>query len=109
AQLGEILRNSLRKNDAAVRYSGEEFMVIAPNTSLKQSVYVAEKLRKIIETHDFALARTITASIGCTIYRPGEDCRDFIARAKSALLDAKQSGKNTVCQRDPWGVLLDNS
>ncbi|MGL4208350.1 MAG: GGDEF domain-containing protein, partial [Candidatus Adiutrix sp.] len=50
AQLGEILRNSLRKNDAAVRYSGEEFMVIAPNTSLKQSVYVADKLRRILET-----------------------------------------------------------
>jgi diguanylate cyclase (GGDEF)-like protein len=101
-QLGELLRSSLRKNDAPVRYGGEEFVVVAPNTSLSQSMQVAEKLRKVIAEHDFGIGRPVTVSVGCTIYRPGEDSRDFINRADQALYDAKHLGKNIVCQRDPW-------
>jgi diguanylate cyclase (GGDEF)-like protein len=101
-QLGELLRSSLRKNDAPVRYGGEEFIVVAPNTSLSQSMQVAEKLRKVIAEHDFGIGRPVTVSVGCTIYRPGEDSRDFISRADQALYDAKHLGKNIVCQRDPW-------
>ncbi len=101
-QLGELLRRSLRKNDAPVRYGGEEFAVIAPNTSLPQSLQVAEKLRRMVAENDFGIDRQVTISIGCTIYRPGEDSREFISRADLALYDAKHAGKNTVCQRDPW-------
>ncbi|MDL2259949.1 GGDEF domain-containing protein [Deltaproteobacteria bacterium OttesenSCG-928-K17] len=103
-QIGELLRRSLRKNDAAVRYGGEEFVVIAPNTSLPQSAQVAEKLRRIVAEHDFGIDRKVTISIGTTIYRPGEDSREFISRADEALYDAKHAGKNTVCQRDPWSA-----
>ena len=101
-QIGELLRRSLRKNDAPVRYGGEEFAVIAPNTSLPQSLQVAEKLRRMVAEHDFGIDRQVTISIGCTIYRPGEDSREFISRADMALYDAKHAGKNTVRQRDPW-------
>ncbi len=101
-QLGELLRRSLRKNDAPVRYGGEEFAVIAPNTSLPQSLQVAEKLRRMVAENDFGIDRQVTISIGCTIYRPGEDSREFISGADLALYDAKHAGKNTVCQRDPW-------
>ncbi|MDR0882896.1 MAG: GGDEF domain-containing protein [Candidatus Adiutrix sp.] len=101
-QIGDVLRNSLRKNDAAVRYGGEEFVVIAPNTSLPQSLQVAEKLRRFVAGRDFGIDRQVTISIGCTIYRPGEDSREFIARSDAALYDAKHSGKNAVCQRNPW-------
>lgn len=102
SQVGDILRRSLRKNDAPVRYGGEEFAIIAPSTSLSQSLQVGEKVRRKIAEHEFGIGRQVTASIGCTIYRPGEDSRDFIARADMALYDAKRLGKNTVCQRDPW-------
>lgn len=101
-QIGELLRKSLRKNDAPVRYGGEEFAVIAPNTSLAQSLQLASKIRRIVADHDFGIDRRVTVSVGCTIYRPGEDSREFIARADLALYDAKRAGKNTVCQRDPW-------
>jgi len=106
SQMGELLRRSLRKNDAPVRYGGEEFAVIAPNTSLPQSLLVAEKLRRMVAGHDFGIDRQVTISIGCTIYRPGEDSRELISRADQALYDAKHAGKNTVCQRDPWSANL---
>lgn len=107
-QLGDIMRRSLRKNDAPVRYGGEEFAVIAPNTSLPQSMLVAEKLRSFVADNDFGIGRQVTISIGTTIYRPGEGSKDFIARADAALYDAKRAGKNTVCQRDPWALSVDS-
>lgn len=101
-QMGDLLRRSLRKNDAPVRYGGEEFAVVAPNTSLSQSLQMGEKLRRMVAEHDFGLGRQVTVSVGCTIYRPGEDSRDFIDRADQALYEAKGAGKNAVRQRDPW-------
>ena len=106
-QLGDILRHCLRKNDAPVRYGGEEFAVITPNTSLPQSMLVAEKIRSIVAGYDFGINRQVTISIGSTIYRPGEDSKEFIARADAALYDAKRAGKNIVCQRDPWALSLE--
>ena len=102
SDLGRLLRSYLRREDLPARYGGEEFAIIAPNTSLPQSLQVAEKVRRKVAEHDFGIGRKLTISIGCTIYRPGEDSRDFISRADMALYDAKHAGKNTVCQRDPW-------
>lgn len=106
SQIGDLMRHSLRKNDVPVRYSGERFALIAPNTSFSQSLIVGEKLRRYVAEHDFGINRPVTVSIGCTIYRPGEDSREFIARAETALAEAKRSGQNTVRQRDPWSVHL---
>ena len=104
-QLGRILRHSLRKSDAAVRYGGGEFAVIAPGTSLPQSFLAAERLCALIAAADFGSGGRLTVSLGCTIYRPGENYKEFIARAVLALQDAQKAGQNQVRQRDPWGKL----
>ena len=95
-QLGEILKGSLRSNDAPARYGGEEFIIIAPGTGLKQSQALAEKLRRKVSEHDFGLGRPVTISIGCAVYVPGEEPSAFIGRADQALYDAKKAGRNLV-------------
>jgi diguanylate cyclase (GGDEF)-like protein len=101
-QLGNILQSSLRKKDSPIRYGGEEFIILAPNTTFEQSILAAEKLRKKVARHDFGLGRSITVSIGCTIYRPGESSSEVIARADQALYEAKNSGRNRVCGKNPF-------
>lgn len=98
-QLGEILRAALRNNDTPVRYGGEEFIIVAPNTSLKQSLALAEKLRLKVANHDFGLGRPLTISIGCAVHLPGEDPTAFINRADQALYEAKKAGRNRVYGR----------
>ncbi|MDR2724612.1 MAG: GGDEF domain-containing protein [Candidatus Adiutrix sp.] len=99
-QLGEILMSSLRANDIPVRYGGEEFMVIAPNTNLKQAMTLAEKLRQMVSGHDFGLGRPVTVSIGCAVHHPGDDTEKFVSRVDQALYEAKNSGRNRVCGRE---------
>jgi diguanylate cyclase (GGDEF)-like protein len=100
-QLGEILHTSLRANDVPARYGGEEFVVIAPHTSLKQSVTMAEKLRKTVAGHDFGLGRPVTVSIGCAVKQTGDTADQFVNRADQALYEAKNAGRNRVCFHQP--------
>jgi len=99
-QLGELLRLSLRASDTPFRYGGEEFIVLAPGTSLGQAGALAEKLRQAVAGHDFGLGRPITVSIGYTINRPGEPPDEFVSRADQALYEAKNAGRNRVCGRE---------
>jgi diguanylate cyclase (GGDEF)-like protein len=102
-QLGAILRKSLRKNDVPARYGGEEFAVLAARTTLQQGRIIGEKLRHDVEQHDFGIGKNITISIGVTIYKPHEAAEAFIDRSDQALYEAKNSGKNKVVVRMPWG------
>jgi diguanylate cyclase (GGDEF)-like protein len=103
-QLGEILRKSLRKNDVPARYGGEEFAVLAARTTLQQGRIIGEKLRRDVEQHDFGIGKPITISIGVSIYKSNESADELIDRSDQALYEAKNSGKNKVVVRMPWGV-----
>lgn len=101
SHLGKILRESLRSQDTPVRFGGEEFIVLAPNATLAQTFILGEKLRRLIDAHDFEIGRHVTVSVGGTLYNINENVNDFIDRADRALYNAKRSGKNIVCIRDP--------
>ena len=94
--LGKLLNDSLRREDVAARYGGEEFIVLIPYTPLAQTGRVAEKLCRRIAGHKAPDQPSITVSIGCTSYLPGEDMQEFLTRVDLALYDAKRAGKNTV-------------
>jgi diguanylate cyclase (GGDEF)-like protein len=91
-----------RTTDVAVRYGGEEIMVVLPGTAGSGAVVVAERMRKSIEEleleYEGAQIRC-TGSIG--VAWSGPDSIDFaslVRRADEALFEAKGRGRNTVCQ-----------
>lgn len=94
--IGHILQSILRREDAACRYGGEEFAVIVQYATRKQLSYAAEKIRSHVENHQFGELPRISVSIGCTAYQPMETAENIIARADSALYEAKRNGKNRV-------------
>ena len=78
-EIGKLLNNSsdnisiLRKSDIAIRYGGEEFLVICPNTKKEQAYILAERIRKTIEKKSFFYENNIiniTISIGVSEYKP---------------------------------------
>ncbi|MCL1939900.1 MAG: GGDEF domain-containing protein [Desulfovibrionaceae bacterium] len=96
ASLGQLLRQTLRRQDIVARFGGEEFAVVTPFTTLGQCVRTVEKLRRAIEEHDFSPVPKVTVSIGCTGYILGETWESFLQRADIALYDAKNNGRNMV-------------
>ena len=97
----KILNSTLRPTDFAVRFGGEELLVILPDTSKEACFTVAERLcTKIAQAPVFKDNRLplphITASFGVAILIPGQDIFTFIAAADAALYRAKNSGRNQV-------------
>jgi diguanylate cyclase (GGDEF)-like protein len=98
-QLGEIIRNSMRENDLAFRYGGEEFAVILPNTSEKGARYVAERIRSTTEAAVFepgTIDLKLTISIGIETCPEAPSIHDLIVSADQALYAAKKKGRNQV-------------
>ncbi|MFH1883092.1 MAG: sensor domain-containing diguanylate cyclase [Planctomycetota bacterium] len=103
-QIAGIIKDNTRRVDLAVRYGSEEFMVILPDTRLKQALVVAQRIKETVEYSVFAEDRSssfgmakLTVSTGIAEYKIGLDKQELIRRVVSALLDAKQKGKNCVC------------
>ena len=92
-EIGEILKNYFRKSDVVGRWGGEEFIAILPNTEYKDALIVAEKLRQIIEKHNFK-GKKITVSIGISEYKG--NLLDNLKKADEALYEAKRSGRNQI-------------
>jgi diguanylate cyclase (GGDEF)-like protein len=90
----------LRASDIAVRWGGEEFLVVLKGCELNHARRIAEQMRLRIEQTPFkAGKRTIraTVSIGISQYGGAESCEASISRADTALYAAKNSGRNRVC------------
>ncbi|MDG0023624.1 diguanylate cyclase [Trinickia sp. Y13] len=89
------IQDSMRPTDVAGRFGGEEFVVLLPAADQHDAARVAERLRKRIEDAR-QLEVTLTISVGVAQHVRGEPIERVIRRADSALLDAKDSGRNRV-------------
>jgi diguanylate cyclase (GGDEF)-like protein len=102
----QVLSGALRPTDFAVRYGGEEMMVLLPDTSDKVAAAVAERLcERMQQAEVFADMRLplpqITASFGVATLQPQQNETDLIAVADAALYRAKEQGRNRVASSEP--------
>jgi diguanylate cyclase (GGDEF)-like protein len=101
ALVGAVIRRALRDMDIAVRYGGEEFAVILPETPASGGWQVAERIRKDIDELRID-SRTNgpvhrTVSLGIAEYpSDATSGRSLVEAADRALYRAKRAGKNRV-------------
>ncbi len=94
--VGNCLKDTLRGADVAVRYGGEEFSVLLPQTTIEEGEFIAERIRHRIESTRFP-HRQVTVSIGIAVLSPEvNSVASLIHAADTALFEAKRSGKNNV-------------
>jgi diguanylate cyclase (GGDEF)-like protein len=92
AILGDVaalFRTSVRSTDLVARYGGEEFAVALPNCSAAEAQIVLERLRALTPDEQ-------TCSVGLAEWIPGETATEVVARADSALYDAKRGGRDAL-------------
>ncbi|GAA4360889.1 GGDEF domain-containing protein [Kangiella marina] len=99
-RLARITRHILRDNDTIGRISGEEFLIILPDTVMDDATQIATRLNEQFANADFEdLAEGIhlTASFGVTEYTPEDEHLDMVInRADHLLYKAKKEGRNRV-------------
>lgn len=99
--LAQLCRDQLRASDGLIRWGGEEFLVILPETSLPEAGQLAERLRSAVAEHPLGapggLQMAVTVSLGYAEAGPEESWEATLARADEALYQAKEAGRN--CSR----------
>ncbi|WP_347160128.1 GGDEF domain-containing protein [Pontibacter chitinilyticus] len=99
-KLGELLGNDKRVTDETFRFfnRGDEFLIVANETSANDALLAAERKRKLIERTGFSVndkSYYLKVSCGITEYKKGDNYQSIIDRVNSALGEAKgQTGKN---------------
>jgi diguanylate cyclase (GGDEF)-like protein len=96
-QFVRLVQGQLRETDSLVRYGGEEFLVILPDTPHALSLQVGERIRRAVEAETFPAlpgGGHITVSAGIAEHRSSEGVDRTLSRVDVALYDAKNNGRN---------------
>lgn len=89
--------NGLRSSDVVSRWGGEEFVAFVANIDKEKLLYVAEKIRTLVEASSIPIEgmdRSVTISIGATIAQKKDTAPSLIKRADSLMYRSKKEGRN---------------
>ncbi|MFP5393567.1 MAG: diguanylate cyclase [Gammaproteobacteria bacterium] len=92
-------RAELRSADVLARWGGEEFLLMLPDTDLREAQRVLRRITErvgAIRVPDLDVAMRISFSGGVVQRRPGEAFTDTITRADHAMYEAKRAGRDMV-------------
>jgi diguanylate cyclase (GGDEF)-like protein len=100
-EIGAFLRTSVRAEDIACRYGGEEFLIIFPEASLDDTLKRAEQLRERIKQLQVRYVDqtlgAVTVSLGvATFPEHGSTTETILKAADAALYHAKHEGRDRV-------------
>jgi diguanylate cyclase (GGDEF)-like protein len=98
-EVGELLRDTAREVDVVARIGGEEFAILAPDSSEEGALILADRVMKAFREHRFRSLppeRRITVSIGLSAAPAHDDmvAKTLLARADEALYVAKRTGRD---------------
>jgi diguanylate cyclase (GGDEF)-like protein len=92
AKVAALFLRNIRETDLAVRYGGEEFFILLPQTSVAEAREIAERMRRSVEEE-----AGLTVSLGVATYHEDmKDREEVVKEADDALYRAKQNGRNRV-------------
>ncbi len=101
-EISRRIEANLRRSDVAVRYGGEEFLVIMPQATAETMAAIGEKMRQAIAAAPVDMGAgqapvAVTLSVGIAAFHAEKDTAEsLIARADAALYNAKRGGRNRV-------------
>ncbi len=102
--VSKVIQNTIREIDFPVRYGGDEFSIILPQTEIEGAITLAERLFERVKTIDLNLlipeikvSEKLTISMGLGTFKKSyENYTTFIDKVDSYLYKAKNSGKNKI-------------
>ncbi len=98
-EVGELLRRTAREADVVARFGGEEFTILAPESSTEGAMILAERVLEAFRTHKFRslppdFCLTTSLGVAADLARDDEVAKTLLARADEALYVAKRDGRN---------------
>jgi diguanylate cyclase (GGDEF)-like protein len=99
--VARTIKSVCRPLDICARYGGEEFIIMLPQTTAKEAMGFAERIRKAVENKIFRYMKRsckVTISLGVAELDREKNQQLLVQKADTALYQAKARGRNTVCK-----------
>jgi len=100
--LSDILKSSIREADMAIRYGGEEFLILLRHTTPEATMKIASNIHTSFRERKFNIgSETIEKTLSIGIARLPQDADSIwkvIKYADTALYEAKHSGRNRIVE-----------
>ena len=105
-EVGAVLRSCVRDSDTVARYGGDEFVVLLVETNSEEAMFVAERMRKAIESEhlvqSMGLDVRLTISIGIAAFPEHATTKQHLLNlADQAMYRGKESTRNVVYLAQP--------
>lgn len=96
--IARILADSVRESDFVARWGGDEFLLVAPDTSAASARQLMKRCREAID-NTLICGIQMSLTFGVAEYRPGDSLDDILARADVQLYGGKREGR---AGNDEW-------
>jgi diguanylate cyclase (GGDEF)-like protein len=94
-----LVRERLRHSDIFVRWGGEEFMILAPETTLPHALALAENLQVGLRQWPIGNIGPVTASFGVAEHRSDETVDQWLKRVDELVYQVKRDGRDHISYR----------
>lgn len=97
--LSTVIKSVMRETDVLVRYGGEEFLIVLPDSDIRGANYVIDRLRQVIQKSPMIYGGKkieATFSGGIAQLQSDENGHSLLIRADKALYEAKRAGRNCI-------------
>lgn len=100
-ETAEVIKMELRKPDIPIRYGGDEFVVLLPETDKKGAYKVASRMRELLNNHSFlkedGLNLKLTASFGVSAYpEDADNTLDLVRLSDQAMYRVKETTRDGI-------------
>ncbi len=98
-QVGRLLLAASRANDSVIRFGGDEFVLLLPDTTCEQAQAMAERLRLLVAAHPWVPADPrlrVRLSIGVAEHQAGAAYDEMLTAADLAAYVSKRAGRDRV-------------
>ncbi len=101
SEIGKLLKLSIRKMDIAIRYGGDEFIMLLPETSSENSLILVKRFRDKLNSHIFlenlGINEHLTASFGIATFPFNSNTKEeLISNTDTAMYYIKERGKDGI-------------
>ncbi len=99
-EIVKLINCHIRNTDMLVRWGGDEFILLLPNTNLNDAIIILERIRSAIQKFIFTSVIRITCSFGVVESKDDFDLDVMIKQADNLMYEAKKLGGNHVIYKN---------
>lgn len=96
-----LMQKHLRSSDTIARWGGDEFVLLLPNVSLQNALFLLDRVKQAVMLTEFENIGMISCSYGVVEMGPDSTYQQLLAEADKMMYRSKKNGKGQISYQEP--------